>query len=695
MLLLDLSTPFKDPVVVFTIVLMVIFFAPLLLKKISVPGIIGLILAGAILGPKGFYILENDSSIKLFGKVGLLYIMFLAGLEIDLKEFKKKIGKSIVFGSLTFLIPMALGIGLAFYFVIGFLGIPLTQEEYTHLALPASILLASMFASHTLLAYPIVSRFGLLKNEVTTVTVGGTIITDTAALLVLAVIVSSTNGELDQSFWITLGVSLVIYCGIVFGIFPLVARWFFRYVESEGVYQYIFTLAIVFLAAMLAELAGIEAIIGAFCAGLALNRLIPHSSALMNRIEFVGNALFIPFFLISVGMLVDYRVLFEGPQALIVAAVMIFAANFSKFAAAFITQKIFGYNKHERNLMFGLSNAQAAATLAVVIIAFDIGIFNSNVLNGTILMILVTCLVSSFVTEKAAKKMAEVEAQKEVELPVVNDRIMIPLANPENMGKLMDFAILLKDTKSKEPLIPLAIVKDDKEAQTQLVLAQRMLEKAMTHAAGSDTQVNIVARVDLNIAGGIIRAAKELFVTDLVIGWNGKASAQNYIFGSILDHVLGHTDITVYVSKIIHPIHTIKKIILAIPPNAHLEQGFQHWIQTVKRIAKQTGASIHGIAPKEIHEIVTKKFSKVSPNIDIKLKPFDEWEDFLILSKDITTNDLFFVIKSRPGAISYDKSFDKIPNYLIKYFGEVSFVVIYAEQKHVDVPPQHKMLTTP
>jgi len=694
MLLLDLSVPYKDPVIIFTIVLLVIFFAPLLLKKINVPGIIGLILAGAILGPKGFYILENDSSIKLFGKVGLLYIMFLAGLEIDLKEFKKSIGKSMVFGTLTFVIPMTVGIALAFYFLIGLLNIPITQEDFTHLALPASILLASMFASHTLLSYPIVSRYGLLKNEATTVTVGGTIITDTAALLVLAVIVSSTNGDLDQTFWITLGVSLLIYCIIVFGIFPIIARWFFRYVESEGVYQYIFTLAVVFSASMLAELAGIEAIIGAFCAGLALNRLIPHSSALMNRIEFVGNALFIPFFLISVGMLVDYRVLFEGPQALIVAAVMIFAANFSKYAAAFLTQKIFGYNKDERNLIFGLSNAQAAATLAVVIIAYDLGIFNSNVLNGTILMILVTCLVSSMVTEKAAKKLAVAEAEKDVELPEVKDRIMIPLANPENMGKLMDFAILLKDSKNKEPLIPLAIVKDSEEAQNQLVVAKRMLEKAMNHAAGSDTQVNIVARVDLNIAGGIIRAAKELFVTDLVIGWNGKASAQNYIFGSILDHVLKHTDITVFVSKIIYPVQTIKKIILAIPPKAHLEHGFQHWVLTIKRVAKQTGASIHAIAPADLHDILIKKFQKSSPSVDIKLKPFDEWEDFLILSKDITANDLFFVIKSRPGAISYDKSFDKIPNYLTKYFEEVSFVLVYPEQIQVTINPQHGLLTT-
>src|SRR5690625_2637622 len=388
---INLTLPLKDPVLIFSVVLFIILLAPVILRKFRIPSIIGLILAGVAIGPHGFHIMDRDSSIQLFGTVGLLYIMFMAGLELDLNEFKKHKNKSLIFGMLTFCFPFSLGI-LACHFLLGF--------SYL-----SSTLIASMFSTHTLVSYPIASKLGISKNNAVTIAVGGTIITDTVVLLLLAVITGANKGELSVGFWIQLGISIVVFTLIVFLLFPIIGRWFFKNMKGDSVSEYIFVLAMVFLAAFLAELAQIEAIIGAFMAGLALNKLIPHTSPVMNRIEFVGNALFIPFFLLSVGMLVDLKVLLNGPQALTVAGILVVVAFLGKWIAAYLTQKVFHYSKNQRNVLFGLTSAHAAATLAVILIGYKIGLVNEAALNGTIILILISCLVASFITENAGRKL--------------------------------------------------------------------------------------------------------------------------------------------------------------------------------------------------------------------------------------------------------------------------------------------------
>jgi Kef-type K+ transport system membrane component KefB len=398
----DFTLPLTNPVIIFSLVLFIILFAPILFDKIKIPHIIGLIAAGIIIGHYGLNLLLRDSSIVLFGTVGLIYIMFTAGLEIDLEEFRKNRFKSLIFGLFTFILPMTLGT-LSAYYILNY-------------NLSSSLLLATMFASHTLLAYPIASRYGISRIRSVTLTIGGTIITDILALLVLAGVTGMTRGDITAGFWIHLAIATIIFGCIVFFLFPIVARWFFKRFD-DSVSQYIFVLAMVFLGSFIAELAGLEPIIGAFLSGLALNRFIPHSSALMNRIEFVGNAFFIPFFLISVGMLVDFRVLFKGVGALEVAALMIVLGIISKFLAALLTQKTFGLSILERQMIFGLSTARVGATLAIVLVGYNIIIgetsagepirlINEDVLNGTILMILVTCTVSSFIVEKTSQKLA-------------------------------------------------------------------------------------------------------------------------------------------------------------------------------------------------------------------------------------------------------------------------------------------------
>ena len=433
---LNLTLPISDPTWVFFLVLIIILFAPMILGRLHIPHIIGMILAGVLIGEHGFHVLDRDSSFELFGKVGLYYIMFLAGLEMDMEDFKKNRTKSFVFGWLTFLIPMALGIWSSMSMLgYGFL---------------TAVLLASMYASHTLIAYPIISRYGLSRLRSVNITIGGTAVTVTLALIILAVIGGMFKGTVDGWFWVFLVAKVAFLGFLIVFFFPRIGRWFFRKYD-DSVMQFVFVLAMVFLGGGLMEFVGMEGILGAFLAGLVLNRLIPHVSPLMNRLEFVGNALFIPYFLIGVGMIIDVRSLFTGGEALKVAIVMTVVATLSKWLAAWITQKIYRMQSNERSMIFGLSNAQAAATLAAVLIGHEIimengeRLLNDDVLNGTVVMILFTCVISSLVTERSARRFAlDENVQAEEEAKKVNtEQILIPVANPETIEDLINLALVI------------------------------------------------------------------------------------------------------------------------------------------------------------------------------------------------------------------------------------------------------------
>jgi Kef-type K+ transport system membrane component KefB/nucleotide-binding universal stress UspA family protein len=662
--LVDFTLPFNDPIIVFAIVLSIILFAPLLFNKIKIPSIVGLILSGMLVGPNGFNFITRES-ILLFGTVGLLYILFLAALEIDMHDFKKNRKKSLVFGFLTFIIPITLGT-LAGYYILGF-------------NIISSLLLASMFASHTMLSYPIASRLGITKNQAVNVSVGGTIITNTASLLVLAIIASSAKGDLNQEFWIRTAISLPIFVGIVLYGFPHVGRWFFKNFE-DSVSQYIFVLGMVFIAGFLSKLAGVEPIIGSFLAGLALNRLIPHTSPLMNRIEFVGHAFFIPFFLIGVGMLVDLSAVFKGRDALMVAGTMIAIALGAKYLAAFLTQKIFRYSKTERHIIFGLSSDQAAATLAAILVGYNLGLLNEDVLNGTILMILVTCMVSSFVTEKAGRKQAIVESEKMPDIGETREKILVPISNPENIETLIGLAVIIKNPKSDEPIYPLAVINDDDDAKEKIISSNKMLEKAIKVASATDNPVRVMTRIDLNIPNGILRAIKELLITDVIIGWNGKLSALNRIFGSVLDTLLKNSEQMVFVSKINQPLNTFKRIIVAVPPNAEYELGFTRWISTIKILSKQLGVNVIFYGKENSLPKIEGQVKVIKPSIEASYNVFDDWEDFLILSREVKKDDLLLIVSARKGTVSYNRHLDNVPKQLSKYFQNTSFLFIYPEQ---------------
>jgi len=672
-LLIDISLPLKDPVPIFAMVLFIILLAPIILRKFRIPSIIGLIIAGMLIGDHGFKIIEKGS-IDLFGKAGLLYIMFLAGLELDMTEFRKNQHRSLVFGAFTFFIPLLLGYVVCTYLL--------------HFNFMATLLVSSMFATHTLVAYPLASRLGITRNEAVTVAVGGTIITDTAVLVILAIITGAAAGNLNFHFWIRLSVSLIVFAAIVLWIFPMIGRWFFKKIKDDKTSHFIFVLGMVFLAAFLAELAGVEGIIGAFLAGLALNQLIPHTSPLMNRIEFTGNALFIPFFLISVGMLVDLRVLLKGPEALLIAGVLTVMALISKYLAATFTQIVFKYSVPQRNVIFGLSSAHAAATIAVILIGFNMGIINENVLNGTVILILITCLVGSFVTESAGRKLAITESDKHPEVDVVTERMLIPIANPDKMEAMLDFAVMIKDPNAKTPVYPLAVVQDDEEAKARMTQTNRMMEAVVAHAAATESKVQVVTRIDLNVSDGIARASKELGITDVIIGWTDKTSATERLFGSIfgstLDNVLQSVWENLYVCDFSFPLNTTRRILLVLPRNAEFELGFAHYMQKLFLLSKQVGGKLmiycEGATQKFTEELVRN----LKQTVDIGFKLWHDLVDLPALSYETTKNDLLIVVAARKGTLSYRPSLEGLPSRISKHFNNNNVILIYPEQTEIE-----------
>jgi len=673
----DISLPLVNPVLRFLVILLIILLAPILSNRLKIPHILGLIVAGAVIGPNGLNLLLRDSSIILSGTAGLLYIMFLAGLEIDLNEFKKNSKKSLVFGFYTFAIPMLLG--------------TLTGLYILNFSMLTSVLLASMFASHTLLAYPILSRLGVIKNRAVNIAVGGTLITDTLALLVLAVVVGLANGDVTPAFWTRLSVSIVLFGLTVMFLFPVIGRWFFKKYD-DSISQYIFVLVMVFLGAVLAEAAGIEAIIGAFLSGLALNRLIPSTSSLMNRVEFVGNAVFIPFFLIGVGMLVDYKAFFKDTDTIFVAAVMTVVATFAKFSAAWLTQKTFRFSADERRLIFGLSNAQAAATLAAVLVGYNvilgetaagepIRLLNDSVLNGTIIMILVTCTIASFAAQKGGKNISLQEAtETEDDSSEIAEKFLIPVSNPATIEELISLSSVLRSKNNKKELYALNVI--DNDSSDSMNKAQKLLDKAVFTASAIDIHLNKLLRYDNNFVNGITGVIKEQNITDLILGLHVKSSISESFLGKLTEGVIHKCDTTTFIYKSVQPVSTIKRHIIIVPGHAEKEIGFPLWLSKMWNISRNTGAKMIFYADNSALDYI-KKIQKTHP-VEAEFMPFENWDDFLIISRDIRTDDNLIIVLSRPENLSYHEKMNNVAGYLNKYFASNSFILVYPMQRKVN-----------
>ena len=668
----DFHLPVTDPTWIFFLVLVVILFAPIVLERLRIPHIIGMILAGVVIGEHGFNILARDSSFELFGKVGLYYIMFLAGLEMNMEDFKSIRVKATVLGLLAFIFPLGIGIW--------------TNLHLLGYSLATSVLLASMYASHTLIAYPIVIRYGINRQRAVSIAVGGTAVTDTLTLLVLAVVGGMYKGETSEMFWIWLVLKVVVLSVVIMYAFPRIGRWFFRR-YSDNVVQYIFVMAMVFLGAGLMEFVGMEGILGAFLAGLVLNRLIPHVSPLMSHLEFVGNALFIPYFLIGVGMLIDVNVLFGHIDSVKVAVVMIIVALLGKWIASWLTQKIYKMRALERELMFGLSNAQAAATLAAVLVGYNIilpngeRLLNEDVLNGTILLILVTCVVSSFITEHVAKRIAMDDAEVSDEKAQEKEKFLIPVANPETLESLMSLAMVVRDEKQPDNLVALNVINDNNGSVKQEMRGKRSLERAAQIAASTSVRLKTVSRFDLNITTGILHTAKEYEATNIIIGLHCKMSIVDSFFGNLTENLLKNTYLQVMVARFLIPVNTLRRIIVAVPPKAEFEHGFMKWITHMCRMSSRLGCRVHFYAHPQTLGYIRGYIQKKHKDTRVAYSELEDWDDLLLLTGQVNYDHLLVIISARRGSISYDSAFERLPMQISKYFNNNSIMLLYPEQK--------------
>ncbi len=670
-LLAAFNLPVTDPTWIFFIVLIIILFAPLLLGKLRIPHIIGMILAGVAIGEFGFNILERDSSFELFGRVGLFYIMFLAGLEMDLEDFRKNKVKGLVFGLLTFAVPMALGIWSS----MSLLGFSLTT----------SILLSSMYASHTLVAYPIVSRYGISRQRSVNITIGGTVITVTLALIILAVISGMYKGTSDGWYWLLLFVNVVLISVLIVFCFPMVARWFFRKYD-DPVMQFVFVLAMVFLGGGLMSLAGMEGILGAFLVGIVLNPLIPRVSPLMNRLEFVGNALFIPYFLIGVGMIIDIRTLFTGGTALKVAVVMTVVATLSKWLAAYGTQKIFRMSRNERGMMFGLSNAQAAATLAAVLVGHDIildngeRLLNDDVLNGTVVMILFTCIISSLATDWFGRKLAVAQPAEVKDNDDPGERILIPVANPDTIESLVNLGLVIRRPKSRGGFVALNVNVDSARNTVKSEAGKRGLEKVAKIAAAADVNVSMVSRYDTSVSSGIIHTIKEYSATSVVIGLHQKSGFLDSFFGALTNNLLKGTNLEVMVARFTMPVNTVKNMVVIVPPRAEYEAGFSQWTAHLSRMTGQLGCRVLYVSEGETGNQVRMKCRFYGVETSSRFESVEKLTLPEQMSRQMKSEDVLVVVSARSGSISYDPAMDRLPQYLVKNESIGNFMIIYPEQ---------------
>ncbi|NTU96586.1 MAG: cation:proton antiporter [Chlorobiaceae bacterium] len=675
--------PLKNPVLQFSLILFIILFVPLFFKRLKIPSLVSLIIAGAVVGPNGLNLMLRDSSILLFGTVGLLYIMFLAGLEIDVEDFRKNSVKSTLFGLYTFFISITLGIVVGIYLL--------------HFSLLSSILIGSIFASHTLILYPLISKLGIAKDKAVNISIGGTLVTDTLALLVLAVVAGISNGEITGVFWIRLFLGITCFSGIVLLLFPIIARWFFKRFD-DSVLQYLFVLALVFFSGFLAEAAGVEAIIGAFLGGLALNRLIARTSPLMNRIRFVGNAIFIPFFLIGVGMLIDIRAVFKDYETIRVAVVITVAASAAKYVSAWITQKFFGFSLDQRRLIFGLISAHAAVALATVLIGYNIvtgtapdgtpqRLLNEPVLNGTILFILVTCILATVVGQKGAHNIALAESAEEAaERGTDSDeeRILIPLGDAGIVDELVNLGVTVKSQKSRNGIYALHVAHYGLSEESVKKNAGSILEKAEVAASSTDNTLTSILRYDCDVVNGIAGVIKERKITDLIMGFQQKNSVTESITGCSSEDILGRCNVTTFIYKPFQPLATIRRTILVIPAEGENEPGFMLWMRKVVNIVRHTGSRLLVYAQKQT--IAGMRNTDAWKEIISDYRVFRDWDDFPSLAREIRSDDNVLIVMSRKGHLSYHHKMDKISYYLNRYFRENSFILIYPVQAGMPEP---------
>ncbi|ELY95260.1 sodium/hydrogen exchanger [Natrialba chahannaoensis JCM 10990] len=677
----SVSLPVEEPIFVFTAAMIVFLVGPLLIKRLGQPGIVGIVLFGAIIGPDALEIVEHSDAIELLGEVGLVYLLFTVGLELDIRTFKEAPENATLFGLASFFIPFTVGT-FATHTVLG-------------LSLEGALLLSAVFASHTLLAYPIVNRLGVTKNRAVAAVFGGILFTDTLALVVLAVVTGAVEDGFSFLLFGEVALSIVLLFGSAWLVVPPVSRWFFQNFSQESYFEFLFVMVAIFAAATLAEILGLDAILGAFVAGIAINQLIPQGGTLMNRIEFVGNAFFIPFFLLHVGMLVDPTVIMAGPETLQITALIVGIMVVTKGAAALLVATIQGYTPNERNVIFGLSTGQAAAALAITLIGFDMGLFTSEILNAVVLLLLVTAILSPWITERAATDLAYESEVGEDDDDGRDPSILLPLSHHADLQqRLLELAFVLKGERSSEPINVMTVVQPDGSSPTEQQVAGVQSELDELAAAGSAAEVPVETetRVNHNVASGVVQGAVEVQANQILMGWDAGESFRHRIFGSIIDQVLEQTTLPVLISRLGHPINTTRRLFVVVPIGADHHEGFYEAVHIVKRLASTLGAELNVIVVEGSAHQYEQLFGLVEEDTPAEFDEIDNWGRLLPrLESQTEEDDLIVSIAPRRGDVGWHSELEDLPARLAELPPE-SFITIHPRQGEPEYDRQYLRL---
>lgn len=664
--------PITDPTLIFFVVLLIILFAPIIMGKLRIPHIIGMVLAGVLLGQYGLNILVRDDSFELFGKVGLYYIMFLAALEMDFEGMKKKRKHLVIFALLSFSIPFAVTY-IASTYILGYQPI-------------SAIMLSCIMASNTLISYPIVSRYGLHRKPSVMLSVGETMIALFLALVVIAAVVSVGGDGGGIMFWIWFVVKILAVCFFLAFAIPRLTRWFLRR-YSDAVMQFIFIMAILFMSAVLTDAAGLEGIFGAFLSGLILNRYIPHLSALMNRIEFIGNALFIPYFLIGVGMLINVRVLFNGGEIIAVVAAIVFFGTFGKAIAAYLSCYLCRLPLSSGHMMFGLTSAHAAGAIAVLMVgmkmeeAHGLEIVDDNMLNGVIIMILVTCIISTFVTERSAqgitlrdKDMASEDTHND------DEKILIPMKYPEYAERLVNMAILMRNPKLNRGLVGLNVVYDDEKMAKNQEAGRLLLDRMTKVAAAADVKMETQVRVAANIANGIKHAFKEFHASEIIIGMHTHKEVSTKFWGQFHQSLYNGLNQQIMMVRLIQPINTIRRIQVAVPSRAQFEAGFYRWLERLARMADSLECRIQFHGRGDTLQLIRQYINNRHPEARADYSEMYHWVGLPKLAGTIADDHLFVVVAARKGTVSYKNALERLPEEITKFFTGKNIIILFPDQ---------------
>ena len=663
----------QDPTMIFFVVLLIVLFAPIVMSKLRIPHIIGLVLAGVLIGEYGFNLLARDSSFEVFGQVGLYYIMFLAGLEMDLESIKKNSKRLVIFGLLTCFVPLVLTYVMS-----------VTVLGYGD---KASFLLGCIMASNTLVAYPIIGRYGLQRNSSVMLSVGSSMLSLFLALVMLAILVGTFSEDSGWLFWVLFVAKFAAFCAGSIFIIPRLTRYFLRR-YSDSVMQYIFVMAVMFISAALSALIGLEGIFGAFFSGLIINRYIPHVSPLMNRIEFIGNALFIPYFLIGVGMLINLRSLADGAEVWGIMFLIAFFGTFGKALAAYISALLFKLTKDEGRMMFGLTSAHAAGAIAMVMvgrrlmIGDNVALADDNMLNGVVIMILVTCIVSTFTTERASQQLVIANSQQPSAKSNKNDdeRIMVCVKYPEIAPQLLELALLVRNQKLKRELVALNVVYDGENSLPEREKGIQLLEKLQQQASAAEVQVQTQVRLATNIANGIKHAFRESGCSEVVMGMHVHTEVSTKFWGEFIQSLYNGLNRQIILMRFTQPLSTLRRIQVAVPSRAEYEPGFGRWLERLCRFAGQLDCRVQFHGRNESLELIQQYINNHHPNVRAEYTYMAHWNELPKLASQIGPDNLLVVVTARKGTISYKTALDRLPDELTKYFSGTNLMIIFPDQ---------------